>query len=139
MNFWIKILEWFQETKERHTLIMGFNQSAKEAFVAGVMPVLIEARQSHGNPNNKHSFSHWLYSGFRIKVYSGQQLNKQDIILLGQVVLGNPVLVRRLVVCGFDTLEVHCDTGNYGCQWRLKEYMQIGNQNESTNVAYDEK
>jgi hypothetical protein len=65
-------------------------------------------------------------SGFRIMACSGHQLSKQDIVNIGLVVLNNDVLVRRLVVLGWDTLEVHCDVGNHGCRWQLRDYMMLG-------------
>ena len=54
------------------------------------------------------------------------QLSKKNIVNIGEVVLANERLVRRLVVLGFDTLEVHCDVGNHGCRWQLHDYLMIG-------------
>ena len=53
-------------------------------------------------------------------------LLKSDTINIGKVVLANDMLVRRLVVLGFDTLEVHSDVGSHGCQWQLHDYIMIG-------------
>ena len=126
VNIWTRILEWFQDRQDRSRLIMCFNKAAREAFVQGVAPVQLEARISKGERAYKHQFSNPFNSGFRIKAYAGQQLSKNDTINIGAVVLANETLVRRLVVLGFDTLEVHSDVGNYGCRWQLHDYMMIG-------------
>lgn len=133
VNFWTKIVEWFQDRQDRSKLIIGFNRAAKEAFIAGIAPVQLEAKVSRGERKYRHQFSNLFNSGFRIKAYAGQQLSKQDTINIGSVILDNDRLVRQLVVLGFDTLEVHSDVGNYGCRWQLYEYIMIcnnGGQNE---------
>ena len=129
-NLWSSIIEWFQDRQDRKRLILGFNTSAKEAFVNGYAPLILEARISKGNRAYKHQFSDPFNSGFRIKAHAGQQLSKQDTINIGNVVLANSMLVRRLVVLGFDTLEVHSDVGTHGCQWQLHDYIKIGQGGE---------
>ena len=119
-------MEWFQDRQDRSKLIMGFNKAAREAFVQGVAPVQLEARISKGERAYKHQFSNPFNSGFRIKAYAGQQLSRNDTINIGAVVLANETLVRRLVVLGFDTLEVHSDVGSHGCRWQLHDYIMIG-------------
>lgn len=126
VNFWVQILEWFQDRKSRTKLIMGFNQAARESFVHGVAPVILEAGVSSGYRPFRHQFSNVIMgSGFRIKVRSGMQLSKKDIINIGNTVLSSETLERRLVVLGFDTLEVHCDVGDYGCRWQLHDCFLI--------------
>ena len=125
MNIWYKILQFFQDGRERSAIILGFNHSSREAFISGVMPVMLEAGVSRGEPMYRHQYSRWMRSGFRIKAFSGAQLTRQDIITLGKVILDDPILVRRLVVLGFDTLEVHCDVGQYGCKWQLKDFIAL--------------
>lgn len=44
---------------------------------------------------------------------------------IGNAVLNDDVLVRRMVVLGWDTLEVHGDMGSFGCRWQLKDYLQL--------------
>jgi len=44
---------------------------------------------------------------------------------IGATILADSVLVRRLVVLGFDTLEVHDDIGMYGLKWQLKNFIAI--------------
>lgn len=129
LNFWTRILDWFQDRRSRTQLIRSFNASAKESFVLGVAPVLLEASISKGCSQYKHSFSSLIGSGFRIKAFAGRQLLKDEIKNIGEVILANEILVRRMVVLGWDTLEVHSDKGKYGCRWQLHAYMMIDNGN----------
>lgn len=124
-NFWNKIIEWFTDRQERSSLIRSFNASAKESFVKGWAPTLLRASISKGNSAYKHQFSNWLYSGFRIQAFTGRTLTKSELINIGDAVLNDEVLVRRMVVLGWDTLEVHGDLGSFGCRWQLKDYLQL--------------
>ena len=124
---WNRIVEWFKDRSERTKLLRSFNEAAREAFVVGIAPTLLKARVSRGCANYKHQFSDWLKSGFRIQAFAGRNLTKTEILLIGATVLSDSMLVRRLIVLGFDTLEIHGDVGDYGCRWQLKDYIQIGN------------
>lgn len=126
VNFGNRILDWFQDRQDRLQLIRGFNKAARDSFIQGDAPSQLEAKISRGYGPYKHQFSNLFNSGFRIKVFAGKQLSKQDTINIGNVILANDVLVRRLVVLGFDTLEVHSDVGNYGCRWQLRDFIMIG-------------
>lgn len=128
-NLWIQIVQWFQDRNDRKELILGFNKAAREAFVVGVVPIVLEASISRGEPRYHHQYSRWLSSGFRIKAFTGRQLNKDDIKNIGLAVLSDEVLIRRMVVLGWDTLEVHCDIGNYGLRWQLCDHMVLGSGN----------
>ena len=48
------------------------------------------------------------------------------MLSIGSAILADDILVRRLVVCGFDTLEVHDNSGEYGLKWQLKSFITIG-------------
>ena len=126
-TIWIWIKDWFEDRSERTILIRSFNEAAREAFVIVIAPVLLQATISKGYRPYRHQFSSLLGgSGFRIKAMSGRQLTKDDIASIGAVVLADNILVRRLVVLGFDTFEVHCDVGTYGCRWQLYDFILIG-------------
>lgn len=126
-NFWNRIVEWFEDRQSRTALVRSFNRSAREAFVQGIVPVMMEAKIVRGDPRYRHQFSKILDgSGFRIKVFSGRQLTKQVVINIGTTILANDVLVHRMVVLGWDTLQIQCDVGNHGCQWQLHGYILIG-------------
>lgn len=131
-NIWNRVVGWFEDRSDRTKLIRGFNRAAKDSFVNGITPVLLQANISRGHRPYRHHFSNLIGgSGFRIKTMSGYQLSKQDIVNIGSVVLADNLLVRRMVVLGFDTLEIHCDVGSYGCRWQLHDFIMIGGtQNE---------
>ncbi len=126
LNLWNKVLDWVQDRNDRKTVIRNFNDSAKEAFINCIVPVLLKAKISKGNPSYRHNFSWSGSSGFRIEAMSGRQMTKDEIITLGDTILSDTVLVRRLVANGWDTLEIHSDVGMYGCRWQLKEFIAIG-------------
>ena len=85
-----------------------------------------ETSLSRGESAHKHQFSAWINTGFRIQALSGRSLSKEEMIFIGNVILADTELVRRLVVLGWDTLEVHDDVGRYGCRWKLIDYAKIG-------------
>lgn len=124
-NTWNSILDWFRERSERSKLIRQFNESARLSFINLVVPTLLKASISRGDSAFKHQFSHWLKSGFRIQTFQGRQLSRDELIVIGKVILSDETLVRKMIVLGFDTLEVCCDVGNYGCKWQLKAFLQI--------------
>lgn len=125
-NVWNNLLQWFQDRSERNRLIRNFNDSARKAFVSGIVPTLLKASVSKGESSYRHQFSNWFNSGFRVQAFTGRQLSKDELVTIGSVILNDSTLVRRLVVLGFDTLEVHGDAGIYGCRWQLKSHIQIG-------------
>lgn len=125
-NTWNQIIEWFRDRSERNKLVRNFNQSAKEAFILGFAPTMLKASFSKGNPAYKHQFSAWMNTGFRIQALTGRTLSKEEMVSIGNVILNNEELVRRLIALGWDTLEVHDDAGRYGCRWKLIDYVNIG-------------
>jgi hypothetical protein len=130
-NTWNNIIDWFCDRSERAKLVRGFNESAKNAFVAGIAPTLLKARISKGESSYKHQFSNWLNTGFRIQAFTGRVLTKNELIHIGKVILNDSVLVRRLIVLGWDTLEIHGDAGTYGCRWQLKDYIPLPTYNDN--------
>ena len=62
---------------------------------------------------------------FRIQVFTGRVLTRAEIITIGKVILSDETLVRKLVILGWDTLEVHGDKGTYGCKWQLKDFILL--------------
>ena len=125
-NWWNKVIDWFHDRNSRNELIRSFNRSSRESFTMGIVPVFMEASISKGDPNYRHSFTNRLMgSGFRIKAFSGRQMSRDEIVALGEAILSDDILVRKMVVLGWDTLEIHCDMGHYGCKWQLQEYLLI--------------
>lgn len=130
-NTWNDILDWFFDRSERANLVRSFNESARNAFVSGVAPTLLKASISKGESSYKHQFSNWLNTGFRIQAFTGRILTKDELIHIGKVILDDSILVRRLIVLGWDTLEIHGDAGTYGCRWQLKDYIPLPKFNEN--------
>ena len=130
-NAWNNIIDWFRDRSERAKLVRSFNESAKNSFVSGIAPTLLKASISKGESSYKHQFSNWLNSGYRIQAFTGRVLTKNELIYIGKVILADSVLVRKLIVLGFDTLEIHGDAGTYGCRWQLKDYIPLPKFNEN--------
>lgn len=124
-NLWNNVLDWFSDRSERSNLVRSFNASGKNAFVTGLAPTLLKAKISKGNKEYKHQFSNWMNTGFRIQAFAGRQLGKNELIKIAKVVMSDEVLVRRLVVLGWDTLEVHTDKGSYGVRFQLKDHISL--------------
>lgn len=126
---WHKIMvfaDWFGEMSERYKLIRDFNRAAKYSYISGIAPTLLEVKITSGESSYRHAFSKWMSGGFRIKALSGRSLNKSELIEVGRVVLENDELVRKLISLGWDTLEVHDNTGYHGCKWKLMDYSNLG-------------
>ena len=130
-NAWNNILDWFRDRSERAKLVRSFNNSARDAYVTGIAPALLKSRISKGENSYRHQFSDWLNTGFRIQAFSGRVLSKSEMIHIGKVILDDSILVRRLIVLGWDTLEIHGDEGTYGCRWQLKDYVPLPKFNEN--------
>ncbi len=124
-NAWNNIIDWFRDRSERAKLVRSFNESAKNSFISGIAPTLLKASISKGESSYKHQFSNWFNSGYRIQAFTGRVLTKNELIYIGKVILADSVLVRKLIVLGFDTLEIHGDAGTYGCRWQLKDYIPL--------------
>lgn len=122
----MEVTEWFGEMAERYRLVKDFNRAAKNSFIAGIAPTLLEAKITKGDSNYKHAFSKWLGGGFRIKALSGRSLEKSELIEIGRVVLDNEELTRKMISLGWDTLEVHANQGYNGAKWALKDHANIG-------------
>jgi len=120
------IVDWFNDFSARRNLTRNFNLSAREAFVSGVAPTLLESSVSIGESAYRHVFSKFMSGGFRIKALSGRPLTRQEIISIGSVVLENQQLVRKLISLGWDTLEVHDNAGYNGLKWKLYDHSGIG-------------
>lgn len=129
-NAWNNILDWFRDRSERSKLVRSFNESARNSFVSGIAPTLLKGKISKGESAYKHQFSNWLNTGYRIQAFTGRQLSKDELMHIGKVILNDEILVRKLVVLGWDTLEIHGDEGTYGCRWQLKDYIPLPKFNQ---------
>lgn len=124
-NIWYKITAWFEDCSERAKLIKSFNDKAKESFISGATPTVLKASSSKGLSKNRHTFSSFFNTGFRIQALSGRPLTRNEMELIGKIILSDKTLVRKLIVLGWDTLEVHDNSSRYGCRWCLTDYANI--------------
>lgn len=120
---WDRIVKWFRDMSERRKLINEWNECARNAYISGSVPSLLEASVSVGNSTYRHEMSKWMISGFRIKVMSGNPLTKEELISIGRIILNNNQLARRIVILGWDTLEVYDATNKKGIQWAFKDFI----------------
>ena len=119
---WDNIRGWFSDIKERHRFLRDWNRNAKDAYIAGVIPILMEAKTTIGSLDYRHEFSQWMAGGFRVKVLSGKAMSRDELFEIGEFIISDDVLVRKLVSNGWDTLEVHDTAGILGLKWQLKKY-----------------
>lgn len=125
-NIWSRIVDWFSNVTDRRELLSSFNNAAKNAYILGITPTLIEARTSVGEISYRQEFSKFLSGGFRIKALSGTALTREEQMQIGLVILSDEMLVRHLISLGWDTLEVHDSVGKRGLKWELKKFSNIG-------------
>ena len=124
MSIWNSIVDWFKDRSERTRLINSFNESAKSAYISGNAPVMLKASVAKGDSAYAHEFtSFWKGSGFKVMVFTGGQLSRSELEFMGNVILADENLVRRLIVLGWDTLYIHGSQGMYGLKWRLTDYV----------------
>ena len=123
--WWNKIISWFSEMGERSRCVREFNDAAKTAFVANIVPVYLKAEISRGNSSFKHAFSHFFLSGFRIRTMTGRYMSATEVEEVGQAVVSNQELTRKLVTLGFDTLEIMNPEGKKVKEWQLTALLQI--------------
>lgn len=120
------VADWFGEMRERYKLIRQFNQSAKQTFIKGEAPTLLEAKITKGDSGFRHEFSKFRGGGFRIKALTGSALKRSEIMEIGKIIIDNEELTRKLIALGWDTLEVHAEGGNKGLKWELKKHAKFG-------------
>lgn len=119
---WENIRGWFSDIRERNNFLREWNRSAKDSYIAGLIPILMEARTSIGTLDFRHEFSKWMAGGFRVKVLSGKPMIRAELIEIGEFIISDDVLVRKLVSNGWDTLELYDTAGTIGLKWQLKKY-----------------
>ena len=81
---WYRLVDWFSDVRERYRLVRDFNSMAKQSFISGFAPTLLEARTTIGCLEYRHAFSKFMAGGFRIKALSGTALQKSQLIEIGK-------------------------------------------------------
>ena len=111
---------------ECNKLLREWNEEAKMSYIQGLVPVLLEAVVSMGDGRYKHPFSKLLFSGFRIQIKGNHNLTKDEILDIGRTVLHNQTLVRKMILLGWDTLEIQDIQYARGVKWAFKDFANIG-------------
>ncbi|MFM7016476.1 MAG: hypothetical protein ACKOX3_09135 [Bacteroidota bacterium] len=119
------IKSWFSDLSERSRLVDSFNTAAKNAYVRGIVPTYLKASISRGDSSFRHQHSHWLNSGFRVAIFNGSSLSKNELMSIGATLMSDQGLIRQMVVLGFDTLEIFGERDMYGLKWPLKDLLII--------------
>lgn len=123
-NVWNNISSWIQDVSDRNIVVREFNNTAKSAYINGLVPCQLKCELSRGNKAYKHSTSAWFKSGFRIVAMSNSLLSDDELNCIGLSLLANSKIVRMLITLGWDTLEVICDKGEVGLQWKLINFSK---------------
>lgn len=123
-NIWNSVSSWFKDVSDRKYVVREFNNEAKAAYINGSVPYQLKCCLSRGNKAYKHSTSAWLQSGFRIVVMTNELLSDDELNRIGLSVLADSKVVRMLITLGWDTLEVVCDKGEVGLQWKLTNFSK---------------
>lgn len=122
---WDNIINWFGSSTERKKLTKDFNKAAKNSFLSGEVATLLKAKITIGDIDYSHHLSKFLRSGLKIKALSGKDLNESDIYKIGETILNDKLLVRKLITLGWDTLVVeNLEEGN-GHQWNIEAYSEF--------------
>ena len=119
---WDSIVTWFTSKRDKHALVKDFNRKASNAWDCGDAPTLLRAKVTWGDSKNKHNFSD-IRSGFRIKAATSGNLEREQCILIGMIIMSDQVLLRKLMRVGFDTLEVFSDTSSDGFEAGLRNLL----------------
>lgn len=126
MAFWNRIIGWFKDLSERDKLIKDFNLSARDSFARLSVSTLLSAYSKQGKSENWHECSNFLLKGgFCIKAISGRPLTKEEMLYIGEVILGNTTLTRRLFILGWDTLYIEDIVGRKQVCWAIKDFAQM--------------
>ena len=83
---WEKIRNWFTDLRDRNRFLREWNNSAKLAYIEGIIPILMEARITVGSLEYRHEFSKWMAGGFRVKVLSGKPMTRDELLEIGQFI-----------------------------------------------------
>ena len=111
--------------RNRCTIVTENDASLLLILMYSILPKMMYFSLPITNCNYRHEMSKWMISGFRIKVKSGKSLTRDELIAIGRIILCNNQLVRRIVVLGWDTLEVYDAANKKGVQWAFKDFISL--------------
>lgn len=127
MAWYNKVLNLFvRDSLERKRFIDEFNSNAKDSFKNLSVDVLFLASTCPGkeDASYRHEFSAPRFaSGFEIQVCGGKPVPPEDIVIIGQIILLDKVLVRRMYLLHWDTFIIKDIRTGRSIDWRIKDFV----------------
>lgn len=127
MSWYNNVLNLFvRDSLERKRFIDEFNSNAKDSFKNLSVDVLFLASTCPGKEDSsyRHEFSAPRFaSGFEIKVCGGKPVPPEDIVIIGQIILLDKVLVRRMYLLHWDTFIIKDIRTGRSIDWRIKDFV----------------
>lgn len=118
-----------KDSAERRRFVNEFNLNAKYFFQSLSVDTLLEAKMSSGNSDSsyRHELSApTMVSGLTIEATAGAQISVDDIVMIGRIILSDPVLVRKMFVLHWDTLIVKDSRTGKFVDWRIRDFISFG-------------
>lgn len=125
-----RIINFFaKDAAARAKFINEFNANATMYFQSLMVDTLLEATICKGSDDE--TFRHELsapkfVSGIVIQARAGANISVDDILLIGNIILSDQTLVRKMFVLHWDTLYIEdMRTERYLC-WRIRDFLFFG-------------
>lgn len=130
MSIYKRILEFFvKDSSERRRFINEFNLIASNSFQNLSIDALFYASTCTGKEGYEHELSAPRFaSGFEIQVKAGTEISLQDIMLIGNIILYDQILVRKMFVLHWDTLIIVENRTGHSVNWKIRDYLNFGGQ-----------
>jgi hypothetical protein len=76
---WDRLLNWFSDIRERNDFLRDWNRSAKNAYIEGIVPTLLEARTTIGTIEFRHEFSKFMAEDSELKLYLAKLCHEMNL------------------------------------------------------------
>lgn len=130
MAWYNKILGLFvKDAALRKRFIDEFNFNARNSFENLSVDALLFATICPGKDDSsyRHDLSAPRFaSGIEIQLVGGVPVPLQDVVLIGQIVLLNQSIVRRMYILHWDTLIIRDMRTGHSADWRIKDFAGFG-------------
>ena len=114
------------DAAERRRFINEFNANALNGFNSSLVDTFYVTTTCEGNPAFRHNLSApSVVSGLIVSAKGGRTLTVDEVLLLGKIILGNQMIVRRMYVLHWDTLIIYGGTGK-SVSWAIKDFLNFG-------------
>lgn len=118
-----------KDSAERRRFIEEFNRNAKRNFESLSVDALLFAETCSGNVDDsyRHELSAPRFaSGIEIRVCGGVPIPVEDVMIIGQIILLNQPIVRKMYVLHWDTMIIRDMRTGHCVDWRIKEFVSFG-------------